>query len=483
MEIKIKHLTKKFPADPKKHIPDTIAVNDLNIDVKDGELLGLLGPSGCGKSTTLYMLAGLKDPSDGEIWFGDDDVTFLPSEKRGIGLVFQNYALYPHLTVYENVAFPLTNLKVSTTEKALDLIQINALLEILEEPLKIVELMRNSKHKGKISKEGSIRAFCSHYHVVTSLAKTLFSYRLDKENDDESIKAKAWKISSKLKKKKSKIETSYEKKNIKIDERGQILDSTGEPKKAFRRLTKDEIDALVQETSRLVQIDEYLDRKPSELSGGQQQRVAIARALVKKPRVLLLDEPLSNLDARLRLKTREEIRRIQKDVGITTVFVTHDQDEAMSICDEIVVIKDGVAQQIGAPQDIYRDPANLFVAKFLGVPPINVFKGKIKDHKLYVGDEAILDTKAEDNDDVFVGIRPEGIIPGYNGRFTLNVERIQTQGKDTSLVCDHQSYSGEEACKFLVDSDQNVGLGKKHFIVRQNKVYVFDGKTEKRIAL
>ena len=162
-----------------------------------------------------------------------------------------------------------------------------------------------------------------------------------------------------------------------------------EPKKAFRRLTKDEIDALVQETSRLVQIDEYLDRKPSELSGGQQQRVAIARALVKKPRVLLLDEPLSNLDARLRLKTREEIRRIQKDVGITTVFVTHDQDEAMSICDEIVVIKDGVAQQIGAPQDIYRDPANLFVAKFLGVPPINVFKGKIKDHKLYVGDEAI----------------------------------------------------------------------------------------------
>ena len=134
MEIKIKHLTKKFPADPKKHIPDTIAVNDLNIDVKDGELLGLLGPSGCGKSTTLYMLAGLKDPSDGEIWFGDDDVTFLPSEKRGIGLVFQNYALYPHLTVYENVAFPLTNLKVSTTEKALDLIQINALLEILEDP-------------------------------------------------------------------------------------------------------------------------------------------------------------------------------------------------------------------------------------------------------------------------------------------------------------------------------------------------------------
>ena len=123
------------------------------------------------------MLAGLKDPSDGEIWFGDDDVTFLPSEKRGIGLVFQNYALYPHLTVYENVAFPLTNLKVSTTEKALDLIQINALLEILEDPLKIVELMKDSKHKGKISKEGSIRAFCSQYHVVTSLAKTLFSYR------------------------------------------------------------------------------------------------------------------------------------------------------------------------------------------------------------------------------------------------------------------------------------------------------------------
>lgn len=483
MEIKIKHLTKKFPADPKKHINDTIAVNDLNIEVKDKELLGLLGPSGCGKSTTLYMLAGLKDPTDGEIWFGQDDVTFLPSEKRGIGLVFQNYALYPHLSVYDNVAFPLTNLRVETSNKVKDILRYDALLEILSNPSKVVKLMEKSKHKGKISKEGSILAFCSYYKIVTSLAKEVFNLRLDKEKSSEALEVRAQELCASIQAKKDKAVAKYENQGIAYNEKGEILDVDGNPKVVTRKLTKDEIDALVQETSRLVQIDNLLDRKPSELSGGQQQRVAIARALVKKPKVLLLDEPLSNLDARLRLKTREEIRRIQQEVGITTVFVTHDQDEAMSICDEIVVMKDGIAQQVGAPQEIYKDPANLFVAKFLGIPPINVFKGSIKQGKLYIGDEAILDTKTSDNDDVYVAIRPEGVIPAYSGKLSLTVDQVQIQGKDTSLICSHPSFVGEEDCKFLIDSDNQVGLGVKHFIIRQNKVYVFDGKTEKRIAL
>lgn len=483
MEIKIKHLTKKFLADPKKHIKDTIAVNDLNIEVKDKELLGLLGPSGCGKSTTLYMLAGLKDPTDGEIWFGDDDVTFLPSEKRGIGLVFQNYALYPHLSVYDNVAFPLTNLKVETTYKVKDLLRVEAKLDILKDPKTIVRLMEESKHKGKISKEGSILAFCSHYKIVTSLAKELFQLRLDKEKGEEALLNRAALESSRLETKRNNLLAMYEKKNISYNEKGEILDEEGKVKHVVRKLTKDEIDALVQETARLVQIDNLLDRKPSELSGGQQQRVAIARALVKKPKVLLLDEPLSNLDARLRLKTREEIRRIQQEVGITTVFVTHDQDEAMSICDEIVVMKDGIAQQVGAPQEIYKDPANLFVAKFLGIPPINVFKGSIKAGWVYIGDEAIVEANAQDNPDVYVAIRPEGIIPSHNGRLTLSIDQIQVQGKDTSLICEHASFVGEEDCKFLIDSDNQVGLGPKHFIVRPNKIYVFDGQDEKRIRI
>jgi len=483
MEIKIKHLTKKFPADPKKHVPDTIAVNDLCIDVKDGELLGLLGPSGCGKSTTLYMLAGLKDPTDGEIWFGEDDVTFLPSEKRGIGLVFQNYALYPHLSVYDNVAFPLTNLRVITTRKAKDLINVNALLSAMNTPKEIVEVIQNSEYKGKISKAGSIHALCNHFLIVTSLAKKLFSYKLHLAKSEEEMLAKAEQIINQLLIKKQAIQTKLENKGIVLNDLGEVIDDSGTPVQELRKLTKDEIDALVQEASRLVQIDQYLDRKPSELSGGQQQRVAIARALVKKPRVLLLDEPLSNLDARLRLKTREEIRRIQQEVGITTIFVTHDQDEAMSICDDIVVMKDGIAQQIGHPQEIYKDPANLFVAKFLGLPPINVFKGHIKGGQVYIGDEPVMATDAEDNNDVYVTVRPEGMIPAEDGRLTLNIHQIQVQGKDTSFLCNHPNFVGEEDLKVLVDSDIQLGIGEHKFNIRPNKIFVFDGETEMRIKL
>ena len=259
MEVLLKNLTKVFPSRNKKSGEEVVAVNDMTITIPDGKLVGLLGPSGCGKSTTLYMICGLQKATGGQIFFGKDDVTNLTPENRGVGLVFQNYALYPHLTVKQNILFPLQNLK-------------------------------------------------------------------------------------------------------------------GEDK-----LSKDEMLKRAIDVARLVQIDNLLDRKPSELSGGQQQRVAIARALVKMPRVLLLDEPLSNLDARLRLQTREEIRRIQRETKITTVFVTHDQEEAMSISDEIVIMKLGVVQQIGKPQDVYDSPANLFVAKFLGTPPINVFSGCVKN--------------------------------------------------------------------------------------------------------
>ena len=165
----------------------------------------------------------------------------------------------------------------------------------------------------------------------------------------------------------------------------------------------------------LVQIRELMDRKPGELSGGQQQRVAIARALVKLPHVLLLDEPLSNLDARLRLQTREEIRKIQRATKITTVFVTHDQEEAMSISDRIVVMKAGVVQQIGKPQEVYDDPVNLFVAKFLGTPPINVWKGEIRNEKLCIGDAVLLDAPGQKDRAVFVGIRPEGFVLKEDG--------------------------------------------------------------------
>ena len=357
MKVVLKNLTKIFPN--KKGAGEVVAVNDFNFEIPDGKLIGLLGPSGCGKSTTLFMLSGLQKPTSGQIFFGEEDVTELAPEKRGIGLVFQNYALYPHMTVKQNIMFPLQNLKVEKTEM---------------------------------------------------LART-------------------------------------------------------------------------EEVARLVQIDDLLDRKPSELSGGQQQRVAIARALVKMPNVLLLDEPLSNLDARLRLQTREEIRRIQKETGITTIFVTHDQEEAMSISDLIVVMKKGVLQQIDAPQRVYDNPANLFVAKFLGTPPINVFKGYIKSKYVYIGDEKLMKVNLPDQD-LHIGIRPEGFIVSEKGKLSLDLSNIEVMGRDSSLVCDHKD-AESDIIRAIIDADVPVNPvdGKVKVNIKPNKIFLFKYDTEERIYL
>ena len=354
MKVVLEHLTKVFTN--KKQKSEVRAVDDLNIEIPDGKLIGLLGPSGCGKSTTLYMISGLQEPTSGRIYFDDADVTDLAPEKRGIGLVFQNYALYPHMTVAQNIMFPL--------------------------------------------------------------------------------------ISAKMKKK----------------------------------------DAILRayETAKIVQIDNLMDRKPSELSGGQQQRVAIARALVKSPNVLLLDEPLSNLDARLRLQTREEIKRIQRETGVTTIFVTHDQEEAMSISDYIVVMKLGVMQQVGKPQDVYDDPVNLFVANFLGTPPINIFKGYIKDKGVYIGEERVLDTELADQE-VYVGIRPEGFVVDPNGAFTCHIDHIEVMGRDISIVSTHEA-STKPTIRSIVDSLTEMPReGDVKFNLRPQKVHLFDIQTEKRL--
>ncbi len=543
MEIKLKNLTKVFPGNPAKNIPDAVAVDSLDVDIRDGELIGLLGPSGCGKSTTLYMIAGLKAPTDGEIWFGDEDVTHLAPEKREIGLVFQNYALYPHMTVYDNVKFPLTNLKIITAKKD-KLLERNALIKglLLEEFDAIVDIILNSKFKGKFSKDMSARRLVKKYHVVTSVAERIFKFGFQNISSEEekayyAAKAKANALQGKINVAKTEekkealraekeavdvqlsemdieairkdvrekrlakrdeviaeLDAATEKENqalagkgLSVDEKFYILDANGEKTETKKKLDKDEMDALIQETARLVQIDEYLTRKPSELSGGQQQRVAIARALVKKPRVLLLDEPLSNLDARLRLQTREEIRRIQQETGITTIFVTHDQEEAMSICDDIVVMKLGVQMQRDHPQAVYNSPNSLFVAKFLGTPPINVFDGEIRGGKVYIGEEAILShaklKEFEDGHKVAVGIRPEGFlagseIPESKKVLTLNVEQIQTMGRDISLVCNSEYHTDENDIKVIIDSLIKVDLGTNKFGIKEQKTFIFDKEDE-----
>ena len=363
MKVELRNITKIFPSRNKKSSEEVVAVNNVSFTIPDGKLIGLLGPSGCGKSTSLYMICGLQKPTQGQIFFGENDVTALTPENRGVGLVFQNYALYPHMTVKQNILFPLQNLKGAD----------------------------------KLSKE-------------------------------------------------EMLERAYK-------------------------------------TAALVQIDDLMDRKPNELSGGQQQRVAIARALVKMPRVLLLDEPLSNLDARLRLQTREEIRRIQRETGITTVFVTHDQDEAMSISDFIVVMKSGVVQQIGKPQDVYDDPDNLFVAKFLGTPPINVFNGFVKDEKLYIGDEAVMDAKGVQDQEVFVGIRPEGFVLDENGPLHCKLSSIEVMGRDVSIVSKNAA-SANPTIRSIINSDIKVDPDAEYvrFTLKPHKVFIFaNGEGEARI--
>lgn len=361
MNVKIEKLVKRFPGRDKNSTGVT-AVDNFDLDIPDGKLVCLLGPSGCGKSTLLYMICGLETPTSGKIYFGEDDVTDVPPEKRGVGLVFQNYALYPHLTVRQIIKFPLENVK-------------------------------------------------------------------------------------------------------------------GEA-----RLSKEEMEKKALEAAKLVQIENLMDRKPGQMSGGQQQRVAIARALVKMPNVLLMDEPLSNLDARLRLQTREEIRRIQRETGITTVFVTHDQEEAMSISDMIVVMKDGELHQFGKPQEVYDDPANLFVAKFLGTPAINVFEGSVKGEKLYIGDDCVLDVPGVKDCDVTVGIRPEGFTYDANGSFKCKLDRIEVMGRDISIVSKNDKCEAP-VVRSIIDSDMRPDEDSDivSFNLRPGKVHLFDAGTGARI--
>ena len=344
MELHLEKLVKDFA--------EVRALDTGDLTIQGGKLTGLLGPSGCGKSTLLYLISGLQSPTSGRIFFGDRDVTLLPPEKRGIGLVFQNYALYPHMTVEQNIAFPLVNQKVK----------------------------------------------------------------------------------------------------------------------------KEEIRERTEEMAKLVQIGDLLKRKPSQLSGGQQQRVAIARALVKRPEILLLDEPLSNLDARLRLEMREEIRRIQIETGVTTVFVTHDQEEAMSITDEIVLMKKGIVQQQCAPQEMYLNPGNQFVASFLGNPPISYFRFPMQDGCLQISDSCRLPLSLRHDGAVVTGIRPEAWRKGDG--LAVQVQAVEQHGKDNQITF---QLAGTKA-RALLDVTEPVRVGDTVSLTLDPRfVYFFDEATGTRL--
>ena len=351
MRVVLDHITKKFG--------DFTAVSEFSAVLEDGELVSLLGPSGCGKSTLLNMLSGILPVSGGKIFFDDQDVTAMPPEKRGIGLVFQNYALYPHMTVMGNICFPLETQKVPKAE------------------------------------------------------------RIERAN----------------------------------------------------------------EIAKLVHVDMLMNRKPSELSGGQQQRVAIARALVKNPRLLLLDEPLSNLDARLRLEMREESRRIQQRTGVTTIFVTHDQEEALSISDRIVLMRSGVLQQNDLPQRLYNEPANQFVADFLGNPPINNIPGSIQNG-LFVTEDGKAEAKlpmlegVENGRKVNFSVRSESFVLDEKGPIACEVTRMYQMGKEEMAYL----RMGGHDFRAYIDADAGLKAGDHVRLgLKKRGVFLFDRETGERI--
>ncbi len=360
--VELKNVTKIFP-------PKTVAINNVNLKVHDGEFFILLGPSGCGKTTTLRIIAGLEKPTKGRVYIDNEDVTDLPPRKRDIAMVFQTWALYPHMKVYDNIAFPLK----------------------------------------------------------------------------------------------------------------------------LRKVAKDEIDRRVKEVAKMLQIETLLDRYPRQLSGGQQQRVALARALVRKPKVWLLDEPLSNLDAILRVQMRAELKRLQKELKITAIYVTHDQVEAMSMGDRVAVLNAGRVLQVGAPNEVYNKPNTLFVASFIGSPPMNFMRVALKNEggnyalvaegvsiPLPTELGKIIEEKASDVNDLILGVRPEHLelSTAENSNIRGEVYVIEPLGSETIL----NIKVGDNIIKARLLKETTLSIGSKVFLkVSTNSIHVFDPSTERAL--
>ena len=361
-EIKLEHITKRWGK--------FYAVDDLDLTIADNAFVTLLGPSGCGKTTTLRMIAGLETPTSGRITIGDQ-VVFdsdmginIPANKRHVGFLFQNYALWPNMTVYQNISFGLANIKDDLPKVDFDAKNTARLGEILSNPAEVVKVLEECRDKnGKLEEKKAIIKLIDAFTISQYTAKKLFGYHLE-QGKDVSAEAASLREKAAAARKNQGLDDEY-----RFVKDGKVVTET-------RKLTKEEIDLSVRRVSRIVKIGMFMDRYPAELSGGQQQRVAIARTLAPEPAVLFMDEPLSNLDAKLRLEMRYELQRLHVETGSTFVYVTHDQMEAMTLATQICLINNGVLQQYDVPLTVYNRPNNLFVADFVGNPSINFVEAR-----------------------------------------------------------------------------------------------------------
>ena len=375
-EIKLENITKRWGK--------FFGVDNVSLDIPDNSFITLLGPSGCGKTTILRMIAGLETPTEGRITIGDR-VVFdsnaginVPANKRKVGFLFQNYALWPNMTVYENISFGLKNINEEMPVLDVEAKRASDMLRALSNGAKIKEVVEECRDKnGKLDEKKAYVKLIDNFTLSIYTAKELFNLKVH-ESADPTTNAKEKSLV--YKEKLSSIEAKYKAEGKELNDKFEVV-SGGKPVIQKRKLTKEEIDSKVRACSRIVKIGMFMDRYPAELSGGQQQRVAIARTLAPEPQVLFMDEPLSNLDAKLRLEMRYELQRLHVETGSTFVYVTHDQMEAMTLATRICLVNNGVLQQYAAPLEVYNRPSNLFVADFVGNPSMNFVdaKGKATD--------------------------------------------------------------------------------------------------------
>ena len=365
-KIELKHVNKRWGG--------FYAVEDLNLSIDDAAFVTLLGPSGCGKTTTLRMIAGLETPTSGRIEIGDT-VVFdselginIPPNKRKVGFLFQNYALWPNMTVYDNIAFGLSNIKSEMPRIDFEAKNTARLIELLKTPEDIIRQIEDCRtKKGTLDQKKAYIKLIDAYTISMFTAKELYRFDLQSAKDPG---ARAKELTEKLKAKLTAAQAAAKAKGLSLNADFEFT-KNGKTVTEMRKLTREEIDLSVRRVSRIVKISMFMDRYPAELSGGQQQRVAIARTLAPEPTVLFMDEPLSNLDAKLRLEMRYELQRLHLETGSTFVYVTHDQMEAMTLATRICLIDNGVLQQYAPPLTVYGAPENLFVADFVGNPAIN----------------------------------------------------------------------------------------------------------------
>ena len=488
------------------------AVFDFNLDIQDKEFIVFVGPSGCGKSTTLRMVAGLEDITAGELYIDNRLVNNIEPKDRDIAMVFQNYALYPHMTVYGNMAFALKLRKVPRPlyEENAD---ADALRKENQEVLKQIKKLYRYAKKHNEPKETFeqinelyAQIFAREEEIEGMLVQKVGSYEekiKELEKVEKTLDADIVRFAKAIEKEKDEevkkvFIDGLDQKNEQLAKTKEELDylrNNDVPLFKSRKLTKYEIDLEIQKAAQILDLTTYLFRKPAALSGGQRQRVALGRAIVRKPKVFLMDEPLSNLDAKLRVQTRSEISKIHKRVGATTIYVTHDQTEAMTMADRIVVMKDGYIQQIGSPEEIYADPNNLFVAGFIGNPPMNFLQAHFDGKKLtIVGEEkeeevkllkgqleALTKYKAGEYD-VTIGVRPEDIDVlqdkrGYQA-FDIEVDFRELLGYELVVY----TYVLGQKLLFKVSNQMKIKAGDKMTIgFKPDSLYFFDKETTNRI--